>query len=161
AGRSLAFLARALRGDGDHPSRGWAFSHLAAAMRLDIELPHQNDVVAAAFSPDGTRGVTASRDRTARIWEARTGEGGGGPVEHGDAGRAAVFSADGTRVLTACDDGTARIWDAKTGQTVGVALPHGRRVTVAAFSTDATRVVTASRDGTARIWDARTGQPVG
>jgi WD40 repeat protein len=31
---------------------------------------HQDRVRSAAFSPDGTRIVTASNDRTARIWDA-------------------------------------------------------------------------------------------
>jgi WD40 repeat protein len=30
---------------------------------------HQDSVFAAAFSPDGSRIVTASHDRTARIWD--------------------------------------------------------------------------------------------
>jgi WD40 repeat protein len=35
---------------------------------------HSDSVVSAAFSPDGTRIVTASWDKTARIWDVATGE---------------------------------------------------------------------------------------
>ncbi len=35
---------------------------------------HENAVHSAAFSPDGARVVTASDDRTARIWDATTGK---------------------------------------------------------------------------------------
>jgi WD40 repeat protein len=34
---------------------------------------HEDWVHSAAFSPDGARIVTASADRTARIWDATTG----------------------------------------------------------------------------------------
>ena len=34
---------------------------------------HDNTVVCCAFSPDGARVLTASSDRTARIWDAETG----------------------------------------------------------------------------------------
>ena len=66
----------------------------------------------AAFSPDGKRIVTASEDKTARIWDAATGK----PI--GDCSEAmrmrvssAAFSPDGKRIVTASDDKTARIWD--------------------------------------------------
>ena len=33
-----------------------------------------SSVTSAAFSPDGSRIVTASEDKTARIWDAATGK---------------------------------------------------------------------------------------
>ena len=45
--------------------------------RGEIELAlvgHAGPVNAAAFSPDGARIATVSEDRTARIWDARTGK---------------------------------------------------------------------------------------
>jgi WD40 repeat protein len=74
-------------------------------------LAHQDWVLAAAFSPDGTRVVTASADRTARGWDARTGKPLTEPLAHQGKVTAAAFSADGTRVVTASDDRTARVWD--------------------------------------------------
>lgn len=35
---------------------------------------HTSGVYAAAFSPDGTRVVTASEDKTARLWNTTTGQ---------------------------------------------------------------------------------------
>ena len=70
---------------------------------------HTGGVSRALFSPDGSRIVTASRDRTARLWDAEGRavaalRGHDGPVY------SAVFSPDGLRVLTASKDGTARVW---------------------------------------------------
>ena len=68
----------------------------------------KSEVNSAQFSPDGQRVVTASEDRTARLWDAATGKAIGEPMKHEDAVYSAQFSPDGQRVVTASDDGTAR-----------------------------------------------------
>ena len=40
-----------------------------------------DNVISAAFSPDGKRIVTASSDKTARIWDAATGKAIGEPLK--------------------------------------------------------------------------------
>jgi WD40 repeat protein len=105
------------------------------------------------FSPDGTRAVTASYDKTARVWDAATGKPLAPALEHRGTVSGAAFSPDGTRVVTASDDGTARVWDATTGKPLAPALEHQSGVRSAAFSPDGTRVVTASTDNTARVWE--------
>jgi WD40 repeat protein len=106
----------------------------------------------AAFSPDGRRVVTASRDGTARVWDAATGHPVIRPLLHGGKVWSTVFSPDGRRVLTV-NEGTARVWDAATGRPLSPPLANGEIVTSAAFSPDGRRVVTASEDRTARVWD--------
>ncbi|MCP4304288.1 MAG: TIR domain-containing protein, partial [bacterium] len=133
------------------------------ALRERVRLTgHEDGLHSAAFSPDGTRVVTASGDNTARVWDAATGAetvvltGHDGPVW------SAAFSPDGTRVVTASsDDNTARVWDVATGAEVVVLTGHESWVRSAAFSPDGTRVVTASNDKTARVWDAATGAEIG
>jgi WD40 repeat protein len=76
---------------------------------------HSNWVFSVAFSPDGTRIVSGSSDKTMRIWDAQTGlqttvlEGHSGPVY------SVAFSPDGTRIVSGSLDETVRIWDAQTG----------------------------------------------
>ena len=45
----------------------------ATSKPVTSPLEHQDQVCCAAFSPDGTRVVTASADNTARVWDAATG----------------------------------------------------------------------------------------
>ena len=66
----------------------------------------------AQFSPDGQRVVTASDDKTARLWDAASGKPIGEPMKHEGDVNSAQFSPDGQRVVTASQDNTARLWDA-------------------------------------------------
>jgi WD40 repeat protein len=104
------------------------------------------------FSADGQYLVSASADKTARIWRAdgalvRT-------LAHPGAVYAAHFSPDGARVVTACGDAIARVWNSDGRGEPVLLQGHADSLTWASFSPDGTRVVTASRDNTAWIWRA-------
>ena len=77
-------------------------------------------VDSAAFSPDGSRIVTASDDKTARVWDAATGKAIAVLSGHEGKVHSAAFSPDGTRIVTASEDKTARLWDAATGNAIAV-----------------------------------------
>ena len=55
--------------------------------------------------------VTASVDKTARLWAASSGGAIGQPMQHGAEVYSVAFSPDGQRVVTASGDKTARVWD--------------------------------------------------
>ena len=71
---------------------------------------HDGKVNSAHFSPDGRSVVTASADKTARLWDAATGKSIGEPMKHDDEVVSARFSPDGRWVVTASWD-TARVWE--------------------------------------------------
>ena len=111
----------------------------------------------AAFSSDGSRVVTASRDNTARLWDAKSGVALATLSGHTGWVNSAEFSPDGNLIVTASDDHTARLWDARTGAPRATLLGHKLAVITAAFNRDGSVVVTASADHTARLWDAKAG----
>jgi dipeptidyl aminopeptidase/acylaminoacyl peptidase len=96
--------------------------------------------------------VTASGDRTARLWDGETGKEIARLEGHQSVVASAAFSPDGKRVVTASWDKTARLWDGETGKEIARLEGHQGNVTSAAFSPDGKRVVTASEDTTARTW---------
>ncbi len=123
-------------------------------------LRHNGRVNSVAFSPDGSRIVTASNDHTAQLWDARTALPLGGPMRHDDDVVMVAFSPDGRRVATASKDGAARLWDGSTGAPASAPLRHKAAVIFVAFSPDGTRLGTASSD-TASLWDTASGAPIG
>jgi hypothetical protein len=121
--------------------------------RLKSIVEHAGPVISAAFSPDGSRVVTASDEKTARVWNAADGTLRAVLEGHEDRVNSAAFSPDGSRVVTASDDKTARIWNAADGTLLAELKGHAGWVSSAVFSPDGSRVVTASTDRTARIWE--------
>ena len=77
-------------------------------------MQHEGAVTSAQFSPDGRWVVTASKDYTARVWDATTGRAVGEPMKHGGVVHSAQFSPDSRLVVTASEDNTARLWDVST-----------------------------------------------
>lgn len=119
---------------------------------------HHDAILAAAFSRDQTKVVTASRDRTARTWDAGTGKP-GMTFEEGHAylASSALFFPDGRRLLTAAVDNTVRLWDVTTGGEV-LRLDHTGRSAAVALSSDARWIATGSDQKTAQLWDAKSGK---
>ena len=118
--------------------------------RTDLK-DHQDRVISVVFSPDGERILTASADKTARLWD-RSGRILATLTGHQNTVYSAVFSPDGERILTASTDKTARLWD-RSGRVLATLIGHQDSVNSAVFSPDGEKIVTASVDGTARIWD--------
>ena len=118
-----------------------------------------------AFSPDGTRIVTASDEGGAKVWDARTGTALLELSGYRSGVMSVAFSPDGARIVTGSwwvsngptDQQPAKVWDARTGTHLLDLKGHRENVQGVAFSPDGTRIVTGSRDRTTRIWDARSG----
>jgi WD40 repeat protein len=164
-GRSVHPTAAAIvvsaRHDPDfRPAPRWPGLTPPGAERLRL-VGHAGSLNSACFSPGGASILTASDDRTARLWDTISGEELAVLRSHENSVRNASFSPDGTRIVTASEDGTARLWDATSRQELVVLRGHENSVENASFSPDGTRILTASVDGTARLWNATNGQELG
>jgi WD40 repeat protein len=67
-------------------------------------------VWSAAFSPDGGAIVSASRDKTVKIWDARTGRLLHTLEGHTNGVFSAAFSPDGGAIVSASVDKAVKIW---------------------------------------------------
>ena len=116
---------------------------------------HDDSVHACAVSSDSSLIISASNDKTGKIWEAR------GERErltlsgHNEWVLGCAISPDGTLIATASWDKTLKVWDAKTGREVCTFTDHNEIVEDCAFSPDGSFLVSASRDKTLKVWNIR------
>ena len=119
---------------------------------------HTDIVWSANFSPDGSKIVTASDDKTSRVWDVN-----GNLIKElrgQDIFFNANFSPDGRKVVTASRDNTAQVWDFKSQRQAIVAKLNGHTdfVWSASFSPDGNKIATASSDNTTRVWNIKGNQ---
>ena len=82
---------------------------LVGVMASGALAPSGGAVKAVAFSPHGTRLATVSSDKTARIWDATTGEQ-QLQITHGGPVAAVAFSPGRTRLAVSGNDKSVQIW---------------------------------------------------
>ncbi len=119
---------------------------------------HTDALTMAIFSPDDQLVATASKDKTARIWQARDGKELFTLKGHEDTVTSCQFSPDSKLLLTTSLDKTACIWKTSDGSLIAKLSGHSDGIKNALFSPDGKQIVTISYDKTAKIWDAFTGK---
>jgi len=118
---------------------------------------HTEAIAAVHIGLDNRTLLSASRDRTIKLWDLARGtclktlEGHAGPVG------SAVLSRDGRRVLSGSDDQTLKLWELSSGKCLRTFAGHGEAVLSVGLSRNGRYAVSASADKTLRLWSTETG----
>ena len=119
---------------------------------------HAGPVLAATFSRDSTRLVTAGADDTLRQWDAKTGQEVGKSCQGMRGGvDTAALSPGGAFALTGNRDTNRASLTADGCVVIGDLVGHSGPITGAAFSPDGGLVATISTDNTTKLWSTRYG----
>ncbi len=125
------------------------------------------------FTNDGRFLISASKDKTVRVWDVKTGETMRiirGHIGEGQEGKiyAAALSPDNRLLALGCwmgpttnynrsDVATIRLIDFRTGDITRLLKGHNNVIVSLAFSADGRRLISGSHDDDARIWNVKTG----
>jgi WD40 repeat protein/serine/threonine protein kinase len=142
---------------GDRSVRVW---EVAAGCPLPPELPHAEEVTAAAIGPGGGELVTGTRTGEVRRWRIADGRPLGAALQQRGAVMALAFADDG-RALLGAGDGRLWRWSLASGKLLGEPVLLRTECTAAAFLPGGHVLVTGHRDRTAQCWDGLTGAPRG
>jgi WD40 repeat protein/transcriptional regulator with XRE-family HTH domain len=118
---------------------------------------HTDWVNSCAVSPDGTWIVSASNDKTLKVWDAQSGTECLTLNGHTHWVRGCAVSPDGTWIVSASEDNTLKVWDAHSGVERFTLKGHNDEVRGCAVSPDGTWIVSASTDNTLKVWNAHSG----
>ncbi len=120
---------------------------------------HTHEVTSATYSEDGRFILSLSRDCTARIWNAESGNEMAVLRGHGKPLRCGVFIDGGDRVITFSDDRTIKMWNAKDGKEIrSVPIRFEEDVIFSAdFSPDGS-LLALGAVGRSFIYDVNTGE---
>ena len=127
---------------------------------------HDWQIWRVTFSPDGSTVAAASLDKTAKIWDAKTGDLLATMEGHNDRLKYITYSPSGEYILTSTGKQwpytpkgpvSARIWDGKTGEQIAEFKAHMDTIRSVKFSQDEKHVLTSSDDHTARLWEVTSG----
>jgi eukaryotic-like serine/threonine-protein kinase len=142
--------------------RNWEWYYLngwchRALMTLD---GHLDEVLAAAWSPDGRRLATSGADGRVLLWDTTEGRVVRVIFASQRAVRSIAFSPDGARLASASWDGLAKVWDVGSGKNVLSYGVHSGPVFAVAWSPDGKRLATGGGDKTVHVWNAADGKNV-
>mgnify|MGYP003110721151 FL=1 len=125
---------------------------------------HRQGITKMNALPGGKRLLTASIDRTLRLWDVKTGEA-AAVLTHSEDRTGQVYAAavspDGRRALSAGRDGRLMEWDLATGAILTTIPAHEKIIWAARFAPDGRFALTASADETTAVWHLETGDRIG
>lgn len=162
--RALLLAIQAVQKINNTETQGNLLHVLQSNPQIEVYLrDHSSSVMSVAFSPDGKKLASASRDKTVIIWDVENKKAIGQPLQkHSDSVLSVAFSPEGELLASASDDNTVILWNAEKQIPIGQPLKkHTSSVWSVIFDPSGKRLASAGDDKTIIVWDVKQQTPIG
>ena len=112
---------------------------------------HGSTVKAVVIAPDGKTAVSASLDKTLKVWDLNSGEVLQTLKGHTQRVAAVAIAPDGKTAVSGSWDKTLKVWDLNAGEVLQTLAGHGGWVGAVAIAPDGKTAVSASHDATQKV----------
>ncbi|CAL1398751.1 unnamed protein product [Linum trigynum] len=138
----------------------WGLLHQQTyeASHIGKLIGHEGSIFRIAWSADGSKLVSVSDDRCARIWRVSSSQGDSvgqevlaGPVLYGHSARVWDCCIVGSLIVTAGEDCTCRVWDLDGKQLKMIKEHIGRGVWRCLYDPDSSLLITAGFDSAVKV----------
>lgn len=119
---------------------------------------HSGCVYGVALSRAGGLVLSASEDKTLKVWEAESGRELRTLQGHTAEVYGVALSGDGGLAVSASGDKTLKVWDVESGRELRTLRGHFDWVWGVALSRDGGLAVSASYDDTLKVWEVESGR---
>jgi hypothetical protein len=119
---------------------------------------HQDVVMSVAFDPQDGALASGSRDKTVKLWEARSGKLLRTPEGHQGAVYSVAFDPQGGTLASGSTDKTVKLWEARSGKLLRTLEGHQGAVYSVAFDPQGGTLASGSTDKTVKLWETRSGK---
>ncbi|MEZ4710849.1 MAG: effector-associated domain EAD1-containing protein [Caldilineaceae bacterium] len=119
---------------------------------------HEASINAVAVFDQGRKAISASDDRTLRVWNLRTGQVEQTITGHDSSVRSVAAFDNGRKAISASADRTLKVWDLGSGRVLKTLTGHEASVNAVVVFDNGRKAISASSDCTLRVWDLLNNQ---
>ena len=126
------------------------------------KLKLQSAICSVAYSPNGQRIITTSKDDNAIVWDSVTLQEIGELKSNKRIKRFAAYHPNGNRMIITSWNGTAKVWDVECMRLVGkLQESRNKAICTTSYSPNGEYIVAALKEGLVQVWDAETYKKLG
>lgn len=114
---------------------------------------HEGAITALAFSADGTKVISGSADKTARVWTLADSKEIAKFAGHTNTVTGVTFNSNAVQAITGSADNSLKSWTVADAKEVANFAGHAGPISGVAMTPNDQQIISASADQTVRLWN--------